>query len=46
MKDLNYWKNNCEEDYINTPISVFIGGSIIILAVILKTLDRKYFKAL
>lgn len=22
MKDLNYWKNNCEEDYINTPISV------------------------
>ena len=28
------------------PISVFIGGSIIILAVILKTLDRKYFKAL
>ncbi len=22
MKDLNYWKNNCEEDYIKTPISV------------------------
>ena len=22
MKDLNYWKNNCEKDYINTPISV------------------------
>ncbi len=22
MKDLNYWKNNCEEDYIQTPISV------------------------
>ena len=22
MKDLNYWKNNCEEDYITTPISV------------------------
>lgn len=21
-KDLNYWKNNAEEDYINTPISV------------------------
>ena len=21
-KDLNYWKNNCEEDYIGTPISV------------------------
>lgn len=21
-KDLNYYKNNCEEDYINTPISV------------------------
>jgi drug/metabolite transporter, DME family len=28
------------------PISVFIGGSIIILAVILKTLEQKYFKAL
>ena len=22
MKDLNYWKNNAEEDYITTPISV------------------------
>jgi hypothetical protein len=22
MKDLNYWKNNCEEDYLHTPISV------------------------
>ena len=22
MKDLNYYKNNCEEDYIKTPISV------------------------
>lgn len=22
MKDLNYWKNNAEEDYIQTPISV------------------------
>ncbi len=22
VKDLNYWKNNCEEDYIHTPISV------------------------
>ncbi len=21
-KDLKYWKNNCEEDYIKTPISV------------------------
>ena len=21
-KDLNYYKNNCEDDYINTPISV------------------------
>jgi hypothetical protein len=21
-KDLNYWKNNCEEDYLHTPISV------------------------
>jgi hypothetical protein len=21
-KDLEYWKNNCEEDYIKTPISV------------------------
>lgn len=21
-KDLNYYKNNCKEDYINTPISV------------------------
>ena len=21
-KDLNYYKNNCEEDYISTPISV------------------------
>lgn len=21
-KDLNYWKNNAEEDYIKTPISV------------------------
>lgn len=21
-KDLNYYKNNCEEDYVNTPISV------------------------
>tara|TARA_R100000951_G_scaffold114921_1_gene121355 strand:+ start:1635 stop:2186 length:552 start_codon:yes stop_codon:yes gene_type:complete len=21
-KDLNYYKNNCEEDYLNTPISV------------------------
>ena len=21
-KDINYWKNNCEEDYISTPISV------------------------
>lgn len=26
-KDLEYWKNNCEEDYITTPISVlrYIG---------------------
>ena len=23
-KDLNYYKNNCEEDYINTPISVLM----------------------
>jgi hypothetical protein len=22
IKDLNYYKNNCEEDYIKTPISV------------------------
>ncbi len=22
MKNLKYWKNNCEEDYIKTPISV------------------------
>lgn len=22
MKDLNYWKNNAEEDYMTTPISV------------------------
>lgn len=22
MKDLNYWKNNAEDDYIQTPISV------------------------
>ena len=22
VKDLNYWKNNCEENYITTPISV------------------------
>ena len=22
MKDLKYWKNNCEEDYLHTPISV------------------------
>ena len=22
MKDLNYYKNNCEGDYIKTPISV------------------------
>ena len=21
-KDLTYWKNNCEEDYLHTPISV------------------------
>jgi hypothetical protein len=21
-KDINYWKNNCEENYITTPISV------------------------
>ena len=21
-KDLNYWKNNAEEDYMNVPISV------------------------
>ena len=21
-KDLNYYKNNCEEDYVSTPISV------------------------
>ena len=21
-KDLKYWKNNCEEDYLTTPISV------------------------
>ena len=21
-KDLNYWKKNCEEDYLHTPISV------------------------
>jgi hypothetical protein len=21
-KDITYWKNNCEEDYIKTPISV------------------------
>jgi ribosomal protein L32 len=21
-KDINYWKNNCEEDYMTTPISV------------------------
>jgi hypothetical protein len=26
-KDLEYWKNNCEEDYLHTPISVlrYIG---------------------
>ena len=22
MKDLNYWKNNAKEDYIQTPINV------------------------
>ena len=22
VKDLNYWKNNAEEDYLTTPISV------------------------
>ena len=22
VKDLDYWKNNAEEDYITTPISV------------------------
>tara|TARA_R110002020_G_scaffold470630_1_gene696681 strand:- start:87 stop:296 length:210 start_codon:yes stop_codon:yes gene_type:complete len=22
MKDLKYWKNNCEKDYLHTPISV------------------------
>ena len=22
IKDLAYWKNNCEEDYLTTPISV------------------------
>ena len=22
IKDLNYWKNNAEEDYLHTPISV------------------------
>ena len=22
IRDLNYWKNNCEDDYLNTPISV------------------------
>ena len=22
VKDLNYYKNNCEEDYLQTPISV------------------------
>lgn len=22
MKDLKYYKNNCEEDYLHTPISV------------------------
>jgi hypothetical protein len=22
MKDLEYWKNNCEEDYVKTPMSV------------------------
>lgn len=22
IKDLTYWKNNCEEDYLHTPISV------------------------
>ena len=22
VKDLKYWKNNCEEDYLHTPISV------------------------
>jgi len=22
VKDINYWKNNCEENYITTPISV------------------------
>ena len=21
-KDINYWKKNCEEDYLHTPISV------------------------
>jgi len=21
-KDINYWKSNCEEDYMTTPISV------------------------
>ena len=21
-KDLNYWKENCKEDYLHTPISV------------------------
>ena len=27
VKDLEYWKNNAEEDYISTPISVlrYIG---------------------
>jgi len=22
QRDITYWKNNCEEDYISTPISV------------------------
>ena len=21
-KDINYWRNNCEDDYLHTPISV------------------------
>ena len=22
MKDINYWKENCKEDYLHTPINV------------------------
>jgi len=38
-KDLNYYKNNCEEDYIKTPISV--RRYIIELEQKIKIIDKK-----